>query len=206
MLQGGTSHAGYRHVQGKAESRGLLLSRDLDTDASSTYLDDMAQLPDDVRTRIDELDAYLGTAIEAGRPLEALVAIRAVGDVSTRRAREAAQAAADGAWSWKDVGDALGVSKQAAHQKLSRRLDEKREQLALREREGHAKVARAFAEAREKIAQHPHAADRREELERRIDERERKRHEALDRRMQATRERLDRREREAHEKLDRRDG
>ncbi len=95
--------------------------------------------PDDARSAIDALDALLGSMIGDDRPVDALATIRAVGHVLEVRSSEAAKAAIDGTSSWADVGDALGISRQAAHQRLGTKLDRKvahvREKLESRARE-----------------------------------------------------------------------
>ncbi len=153
--------------------------------------DDTAQPAEGGRDLVRSLDALLGRVIESGDPIDALRTIRAMGEVASRRARQAANAAAAGAWSWADVGEALGISKQAAHQRLSERLQQRRARLDQVEKEGHDKIDRKFADARDRLAQHPKAATR-PGLADRLDEAERKRHDRLSGRLQAAREKIDR--------------
>ena len=68
------------------------------------------------RTKIEAVDGYLERAIRDGRPIEALIATRRLGEIANDRAKEAARVATGGSWSWSDVGQALGVTKQAAHE------------------------------------------------------------------------------------------
>jgi hypothetical protein len=162
------------------------------------------ELPDTARTNIEAIDAYLGRAIGEGRPIEALVAIKAIGEVMDVRVKEAARAAAEGVWSWADVGDALGISKQAAHQKLSGRALAIRERLDRREKAGHERVSAKFQRARETMKKHPAARDpkRAQTIQQKLDERERARHERLNRRTKVVREKLDRHPRLKREQND----
>ena len=153
--------------------------------------DDPAQPSGAGRDIVRRLDDLLGTTIESGNPIGALYTIRAVGEVASRRARQAANAAAAGAWSWADVGQALGISKQAAHQRLSEKLHQRSARLDQVEREGHDKIGRKFAHARERLAQHPKAATR-ADLADRLEEAERRRHDKLSSRLQEAREKIDR--------------
>ena len=84
--------------------------------------DDRYELSPQGDTVIQAVDAYLDEAIRDGRPIEALMATKRLGEIAGERAKEAARAATEGPWSWTDVGNALGVSKQAAHEKLHARV------------------------------------------------------------------------------------
>jgi len=167
-------------------------------------MSDDIELPDTARTNIEAIDAYLGQAIGEGRPIEALVAIKAIGEVMDIRVKEAARAAAEGVWSWADVGDALGISKQAAHQKLSLRALAIHERLDRREKAGHERVSRKFQHARETMKKHPAARDpkRAQTIKQKLDERERARHERLRRRTKEVRAKLDRHPRLKREQKD----
>jgi hypothetical protein len=72
----------------------------------------------DFMTTLNQLDNHLDEAIEAD-PLEALALIGSVHrDVDDRQRRAVRAAALQ--HSWTEIGDALGVSKQAAHQKFAK--------------------------------------------------------------------------------------
>src|SRR5687768_9526442 len=72
--------------------------------------------------KIKAVDSYLEAAIRDGRPLEALIATKRLGEIINDRAKEAARIATAGSWSWSDVGRALGMTRQAAHEKLRARV------------------------------------------------------------------------------------
>lgn len=104
-----------------------------------------------------ELDAKLQDLIDTD-PLGALRVIRDVGDVCTVRAKQAADAAVVSSSSWTDIGGALGISKQAAHQRLSAtspKLEEILRRLDAAETREHAKIDSKMSETRKKIARHP---------------------------------------------------
>ena len=73
---------------------------------------------DDFDTTLGRLDEQLAAAI-AQDPLEALALIGRLQRGVEGHQRAAVRAAA-GRHSWKQIGDALGVSKQAAHQKFAK--------------------------------------------------------------------------------------
>lgn len=54
-------------------------------------------------------------------PAEALAAVVALRRLAERLERAAVAAAIDQGWSWAQVANALGVSRQAAHKKHARR-------------------------------------------------------------------------------------
>lgn len=148
-----------------------------------------SELSDGAQARIDAVDEYLALAIEAGRPIEALYACQALGTVIQRRTREAAQAAVSSTWSWANVGDALGVSKQAAHEKLSRHIRSAQEKLEQGEQTGHQKIREYYGQARENLNARP-------------GKREQARHDKLTKQIQAAREQVTRQEQKAEAKLD----
>ena len=88
-------------------------SRFLDSGVSSTYLDGMSN--DIVATR--ELLARQLTEAIAKNPIDALPIITSLQKQTDQHLREAVRQAAIGS-SWKEVATALGVSKQAAHQRF----------------------------------------------------------------------------------------
>jgi hypothetical protein len=73
---------------------------------------------DDITTTLNRLDDHLTEAIAAD-PLEALTVIGAVQRDVENHQRKAVRAAAP-RHSWTEIGEALGVSKQAAHQKFAK--------------------------------------------------------------------------------------
>jgi protein-disulfide isomerase-like protein with CxxC motif len=71
---------------------------------------------DDIPKTRELLNQQLTDAIEAD-PLAALPLINAVNEDAARHLRDAVRDASTTA-SWSEIGDALGVSKQAAHQRF----------------------------------------------------------------------------------------
>ena len=55
-------------------------------------------------------------------PAEALRAVRALRDLADRLETLQVERARDLGWSWQEVADALGVSRQAVHKKHGRRI------------------------------------------------------------------------------------
>lgn len=148
-------------------------------------------IPEDAEL-IDSLDASLKKSIDEDRPLDALRTIRAIGDVVSVRAQEAAAAAAQGAASWTDIGAALGISKQAAHQRLSR-ANEHLAKLDAWEKNGHAKIDTKFAEARAHLSRHPKLANdpkNAQRVEEKLSKAEQAKHEKLTRKSAAARKKL----------------
>jgi hypothetical protein len=158
------------------------------------------------QAKIEAVDGYLEQAIRDGRPIEALIATRGLGEIANARAKEAARVATEGSWSWTDVGRALGVSKQAAHEKLRARIHGKIHQelskLDRAEKAGHAKIARRAQRGREKLDQLPQPTPEAESARVRLDEWERRQHEKLSRDLQKARKELARAEQTVQDKLD----
>ena len=65
-------------------------------------------------------DAFMTAAGED--PREGLRAVRAVRELADRLERLQVERARGLGWSWQEIADALGVTKQAVHQKHSRRI------------------------------------------------------------------------------------
>lgn len=154
---------------------------------------------------IQTVDSYLADAIRNGRPIEALIATRRLGEITSERAKEAARAATSGSWSWTDVGAALGMTKQAAHEKLRARvrddLDKARTKLHEAEEAGHAKIARRAARGRARLDEAPPLTPKIESVRQRIDEWERSQHDKLTRNVKKGREELSRAEQSVQENL-----
>jgi hypothetical protein len=163
------------------------------------------QLPAEGQAKIDAVDGYLEQTIRDGRPIEALIATRRLGEIADARAKEAARVATEGSWSWTDVGRALGVTKQAAHEKLRARIhdkiDKKLAKLDRAEQAGHAKIRRRAQRARDKLDKHAQPTAKLEARER-LSEREQRRHEKLGRDVQKAREELARAEQTVQDRLD----
>jgi hypothetical protein len=158
------------------------------------------------QAKIEAVDGYLEQTIREGRPIEALIATRRLGEIANDRAKEAARVATEGSWSWTDVGQALGVSKQAAHEKLRARIhhkiDKKLSKLDRAEQAGHAKIARRAKRGREKLESAPPAHAKVESARQRLDDWEGRQHEKLSREVQNARQRLARAEQAVQDKLD----
>ena len=59
-------------------------------------------------------------------PAEALAAVVALRLMADKLERRAVRAALEQAWSWSQIAEALGVSKQAAHKRLAHSLSKPR--------------------------------------------------------------------------------
>jgi DNA-directed RNA polymerase specialized sigma24 family protein len=62
----------------------------------------------------------ISTAVASNDPEEALRAVVALRQLADRVEAQAVAAARLQGWSWSQLGDALGVSKQAVHKKYGR--------------------------------------------------------------------------------------
>jgi hypothetical protein len=162
----------------------------------------------DGEAKIKAVDGYLRQAIRDGRPIEALIATRWLGEIVSDRAKEAARAATESSWSWTDVGRALGVSKQAAHEKLRAsvhgKIERKLSKLERVEQAAHGKIARRATHGREKLDQHPQATPKVESARQRLGDWERREHAKLSRDLQKAREHLSRVEQIVEDRLDKR--
>ena len=62
----------------------------------------------------------IASAIDGGEPQEALRAVSALRRLADQIERRAVLSARDAGWSWAQIGDALGVSRQAIHKRYGR--------------------------------------------------------------------------------------
>jgi hypothetical protein len=163
-----------------------------------------SELSPEGQTKIEAVDSYLEETIRYGRPIEALIATRRLGEIASDRAKEAARLATEGSWSWTDVGQALGMSKQAAHEKLRARvrgeIDKGLSKLERAERTAQAKIERRGIRKRERLDQVP--SPKTELARQRVDEWEQRQHTKLNRGVEKGREELARAEQSVQEKLD----
>jgi len=61
-------------------------------------------------------------AAAAEHPAEGLRAVRALRELADRLEALQVERARDLGWSWQEIADALGVTRQAAHKKYGRRI------------------------------------------------------------------------------------
>jgi hypothetical protein len=164
-----------------------------------------SELSPEGRTKIEAVDTYLEETIRQGRPIEALIFTRRLGEIAGDRAKEAARLATEGSWSWTDVGHALGMTKQAAHEKLRARvrgeIDKGRSKLERAEGAAQAKIERRGMRKRERLDQLPSPETK--AARQRIDEWEQRQRTKLDRGVERAREELARAEQSVEEMLDR---
>jgi transcription elongation factor GreA len=158
-------------------------------------------------TTISAVDSYLEERIRGGRPIEALIATRRPGEIVNERSKEAARAATDGSWSWSDVGKALGMTKQAAHEKLRARVHDELakglSQLEKAEERGHAKIARRAKRGRDGLARVAAMSPNVDSARQRIDEWEEEQHAKLDCNLRKARDEIARAGESVAKKLDR---
>jgi hypothetical protein len=156
--------------------------------------------------KIEAVDGYLAETIREGRPIETLIATKRLGEIMNDRVKEAARIATAGSWSWTDVGKALGMTRQAAHEKLRARvrdeIDKGLAKLERGEKAGRTKITRRAMRGREGLDKAP-SSPKVESARQRIDEWEHAQHEKLSRKVQKAREDLNRAEQSVQEKLDR---
>jgi hypothetical protein len=181
------------------------LSRSLDNRRSSRYLDRMETQPDhpladEARRAVEQLDEVLRSAIAEDRPIDALATIRATGDVLAPRSREAAAAATEAGSSWADVGQALGISRQAAHQRLGSKVIAQRQRIEEAERTGHERITAKFAKARTRLDRRAADPEHLAAARAQVDASERETHERLARKMRSAHEHLDRQERKRQDR------
>ena len=157
--------------------------------------------------RIGAVDSYLEDSIRAGHPIEALIATRWLGEIASDRAKEAARVATEGSWSWSDVGRALGMTKQAAHEKLRVRVHDEiakgLSKLEEAEEAGRAKITRRADRGHDGLDRAAPFSPKIDSARQRIDEWERDQHDKLSRKIEKARETVARAERSVQEKLDR---
>lgn len=101
------------HAEARLGPADRMPSRHLDATGSSRYLDDMDELHGQA-----ELERELGRRIDEN-PLDALTTITALRRAIGEHERAAVFRALE-THSWREVGEALGVSKQAAFQRFGR--------------------------------------------------------------------------------------
>lgn len=156
---------------------------------------------------IETVDSYLEDRIRAGKPIEALVATRRLGEIASARAKEAAGVATDGPWSWSDVGTALGMTKQAAHEKLRARVHDEItkvvSELDTAEKAGRAKIRRRANRGREGLDRAAPFSPKIDSARERIDEWEQNQNEKLTRKIEKARKTVAQAEQSVQEKLDR---
>lgn len=165
------------------------------------------ELSAEANAKIQAVDGYLEESIRDGRPIEALVATRRLGEIVKARTKEAARAATESSWSWTDVGMALGVSKQAAHEKLHARvrdeIDKAHSMLERAAKAGHAKIARRAARGREGLDRASGLHPKVDSARQRLDEWEQRQHDKLNRNVEKGRKKITRTEQSVQDKLDR---
>ncbi len=157
-------------------------------------------LADEARRAVEQLDEVLRSAIAEDRPIDALATIRATGDVLAPRSREAAAAATEAGSSWADVGQALGISRQAAHQRLGSKVIAQRQRIEEAERTGHERITAKFAKARTRLDRRAADPEHLAAARAQVDASERETHERLARKMRSAHEHLDRQERKRQDR------
>lgn len=157
--------------------------------------------------RIQAVDSYLDESIRSGRPIEALVATRRLGEIVNSRAKQAARAATEGPWSWSDVGSALGMTRQAAHEKFRGRVGEEiakaTAKLDKAEQVGRTKIKRRADRGRQGLDRAAPFSAKVDAHRERVDEWEQNKNEKLARKIEKARKIVVQAERSVQQKLDR---
>jgi hypothetical protein len=66
------------------------------------------------------MDSITGLAVEDREPAQGLQAVVALRRLADRLEGTYVDSARDAGWTWQEIGDALGVSRQAVHKKHGR--------------------------------------------------------------------------------------
>ena len=67
----------------------------------------------------------MAPALADDPPVERFASVRALRDLADRLEDAAVEEAVELNWSWSEIAEALGVTRQAAHKKHARRLKER---------------------------------------------------------------------------------
>ncbi len=69
------------------------------------------------------VDDMIEQVPDPSRPVEALAAVVSLRRLADRLEAASVQAAVDQGWTWVQIAEALGVTKQAVHKKYARRIE-----------------------------------------------------------------------------------